>query len=97
MNYQNNGGEIHRTLPGVTFMKMEQKSGKYLYTIRSANGVLVENLQVFGKSRAEADEKIRQMYWRCQILSCCMVTDLETRAPNLKMQWVRPTPKAVNG
>jgi hypothetical protein len=65
-------------------------SGKYLYTIRSANGVLVENLQVFGKSRTEADEKIRQMYWRCEIISCDIVKDLKARAPHIKMQWVRP-------
>ena len=65
-------------------------SGKYLYTIRTANGVLVENLQIYGKSRAEADEKIRQMYWRCEILSCIPVADLSVRAPHLKMQWVRP-------
>lgn len=83
-------------MPGVTLMKMEHRSGKYLYSIRCANGVLVENLQVFGKSRSEADQKIRQMYWRCDILSCCMVTDLDTRAPNLKMQWVRPSPKVAN-
>lgn len=67
-------------------------SGKYLYTIRSANGVLVENLQVFGKSRTEADEKIRQMYWRCEIISCDMVVkkDSKARTPHIKMQWVRP-------
>jgi hypothetical protein len=52
--------------------------------------VLVENLQIFGKSRNEADAKIRQMYWRCEILSCSLVADLSARAPNLKMQWLRP-------
>lgn len=66
-------------------------SGKYLYTIRSANGVLVENLQIYGKTRSEADEKIRQMYWRCEIISCNMVSkDSKARTPHIKMQWVRP-------
>lgn len=65
--------------------------GKFLYTIRSANGVLVENLQVFAKSRSDADAKIRQMYWRCQIISCNMIEkDSKTRTPQIKMQWVRP-------
>lgn len=91
--YQNNCGDAHRFMPGVTLMKMEHRSGKYLYSIRSANGVLVENLQIFGKSRSDADAKIRQMYWRCEILSCSLVADLRARAPNLKMQWERPMPR----
>jgi hypothetical protein len=82
-------------VPGWVNSIMAKRSGKYLYSIRSANGVLVENLQVYGKSRAEADEKIRQMYWRCEILSCKLVADLDARAPNLKMQWVRPAPRAA--
>lgn len=71
---------------------MMNTPGKFLYTIRSANGVLVENLQIFGKSRSEADEKIRQMYWRCEIISCDIlkVSDSKTRVPHIKMQWVRP-------
>lgn len=68
---------------------MIELSGKYKYTIRSANGVLVENLQVFGKSRADADEKIRQMYWRCEILQCDMIQGHQDRKPYIKMQWVR--------
>lgn len=68
-------------------------SGKYLYTIRSANDVIVENLQVYGKSRSDADKKIRQMYWRCEILSCDMVVKNDAKAPipQVKMQWIRPT------
>jgi hypothetical protein len=71
---------------------MMNTPGKFLYTIRSANGVLVENLQIFGKSRSEADDKIRQMYWRCEIISCDIVTvkDPKVRSPQIKMQWVRP-------
>lgn len=80
---------MHQINIGVT-LKMMDMSGKYLYSIRSANGVLVENLQIFGKSRKEADAKIRQMYWRCEILSCSLVGDSSERTPNLKMQWLRP-------
>lgn len=69
--------------------QMIELSGKYVYTIRSANGVLVENLQVYGKSRADADEKIRQMYWRCVILQCDKVQPQHGRLPQIKMQWVR--------
>lgn len=49
---------------------MLSQAGKYLYTIRSVNGVLVKNLQVYGKDRADADEKIMRMYMRCEIISC---------------------------
>lgn len=49
---------------------MNQAYDKYLYTIRSVNGVVVKNLQVYGKTRPEADDKIAQMYRRCEILSC---------------------------
>lgn len=87
--YHNKYDAFASKIIGVT-LKMMDMSGKYLYTIRSANGVLVENLQIFGKSRSEADAKIRQMYWRCEILSCSLVADSSARAPNLKMQWLRP-------
>lgn len=45
-------------------------AGKYVYTIRSANGVIVKNLQIYGKSKHDADEKLQQMYRRCEVLSC---------------------------
>ena len=82
--------DLRRLILGVTFNMLEHSSGKYLYTIRSANGVIVENLQVYGKTRSEADKKIQQMYMRCEIMSCNLIEDVRTRVPHLKMQWVRP-------
>lgn len=57
-------------------------SGKYLYTIRSANGVIVKNLRIYGKSRTDADEKIHQMYRRCEILHCELSDQIKSRRTN---------------
>lgn len=55
---------------------------KYLYTIRSANGVIVKNLQVYGKTQEDADKKIMQMYRFCEILSCEPLSTYKTTNPN---------------
>lgn len=57
-------------------------SGKYLYTIRSANGVIVKNLRIYGKSREDADDKIRQMYRRCEIIHCELNDQTKSRRTN---------------
>lgn len=43
---------------------------KYGFRIRTRNGMLVENLQVHARDRAEAERKIRQIYHDCQIMDC---------------------------
>lgn len=35
---------------------------------------MVENLQVQARDRAEAEEKIRQIYHQCEILECQEIT-----------------------
>ena len=42
---------------------------KYLYQIRSRNGAIVDNLQIYGRTEDEAREKLNQMYHHCEILS----------------------------
>ncbi len=56
--------------------------GKYHYSIRSANGVIIKNLHIYGKSRVDADEKIQNMYRRCEILSCELVTHYKNVSSN---------------
>lgn len=41
---------------------------KYVYQIRSRNGSVVENLQIYGRSEEEAKRKLEQMYRNCVIL-----------------------------
>lgn len=41
---------------------------KYIFKIRSRNGAIVENLQIYGKDAEEAKKKLMQMYINCEIL-----------------------------
>ena len=47
---------------------------KYGFRIRTRGGSLVDNLQVQARDRAEAEEKIRQIYHQCEIMECQEVT-----------------------
>ena len=47
---------------------------KYGFKIRTRSGGVVENLQVQARDRAEAEQKIRQIYRYCEILECNEVT-----------------------
>jgi len=47
---------------------------KYGFRIRTRSGGLVENLQVHARDRAEAENKINQIYHHCEILECLEVT-----------------------
>ncbi len=41
---------------------------KYIYKIRSRNGSIVDNLQIYGKDAEDAKRKLLQMYIKCEIL-----------------------------
>jgi hypothetical protein len=41
---------------------------KYIFKIRSRNGAIVENLQIYGKDADDAKAKLMQMYIHCEIL-----------------------------
>ncbi len=47
---------------------------KYGFRIRTRGGSVVENLQVHARDRAEAEQKINQIYHHCQILDCQELT-----------------------
>jgi hypothetical protein len=47
---------------------------KYGFKIRTRSGGLVENLQVQARDRAEAEDKLKQIYHHCEILECHEVT-----------------------
>lgn len=42
---------------------------KYVFQIRSRNGAVVDNLQIYGQNADEARRKLNQMYVHCEILS----------------------------
>ena len=41
---------------------------KYLFKIRTRNGVVVDNLMIYGRDEDEAMRKLRQMYNDCEVL-----------------------------
>jgi hypothetical protein len=47
---------------------------KYGFKIRTRGGMMVENLQVHARDRAEADRKINQIYHQCEIVECQELT-----------------------
>ena len=47
---------------------------KYGFKIRTRGGSVVENLQVQARNRAEAEQKINQIYHHCEILECHELT-----------------------
>ena len=47
---------------------------KYGFKIRTRGGSMVENLQVQARDRAEAEQKIKQIYHHCEILECQEIT-----------------------
>lgn len=47
---------------------------KYGFKIRTRSGPMVENLQIQARDRAEAEQKINQIYHQCAILECHEVT-----------------------
>ncbi|MEZ0231833.1 MAG: hypothetical protein ACAH12_03260 [Methylophilaceae bacterium] len=47
---------------------------KYVYQIRSRNGAIVDNLQIYGRNEEDANRKLQQMYRHCEILEVHIAT-----------------------
>jgi hypothetical protein len=47
---------------------------KFGFKIRTRNGMLVENLMVQARDRAEAERRINQVYHQCEIIECQEIT-----------------------
>lgn len=43
---------------------------KYGFRIRTRSGMVVENLTVQARDRAEAEHKLKQVYHHCEVLEC---------------------------
>jgi len=41
---------------------------KYVFQVRSRNGAVVDNLQIYGRDEDDAIRKLQQMYRHCEIL-----------------------------
>ena len=43
---------------------------KFGFKIKTRGGMVVDNLQVAARDRAEAERKLSQIYHRCEIIEC---------------------------
>ena len=43
---------------------------KFGFKIKTRGGMVVDNLQIAARDRAEAERKVAQIYHRCEILDC---------------------------
>lgn len=43
---------------------------KFGFKIKTRGGMVVDNLQVSARDRGEAEQKLNQIYHRCEILEC---------------------------
>jgi hypothetical protein len=43
---------------------------KFRFRIKTRGGMMVDNLQVAARDRAEAERKVGQIYQRCEIIEC---------------------------
>jgi hypothetical protein len=41
---------------------------KFVFRIRTRQGMVVENLTIYGRDEADAERKLRQMYLHCEIV-----------------------------
>lgn len=55
---------------------------KYVYQIRSRNGVVVDNLQIYGRDETEARQKLQKMYTHCEILDCRILSRMKAATSN---------------
>jgi hypothetical protein len=43
---------------------------KFLFSIRTRDGLPIARLMISGRDQAEAERKLKQMYHHCEIVSC---------------------------
>jgi len=46
---------------------------KFGFKIKTRGGMVVDNLQIAARDRAEAERKVGQVYHRCEIIECIEV------------------------
>lgn len=43
---------------------------KFAFSLKTRDGQPVDNIQIAARDRADAERKLRQMYYNCEILNC---------------------------
>ncbi len=62
---------------------------KYVFQIRTRNGVIVEHLSIFGRDEADARRKVEQIYNYSEVLNCVhQQTPIHNRSASLNYEEV---------
>lgn len=51
---------------------------KYVFRIRTRNGVVVENLMISGRDESDAERKLLQIYLGCEVLKTSSQPQVQT-------------------
>jgi hypothetical protein len=43
---------------------------RFGFTLKTRSGQRVDNILIMAVTRADAERRLRQMYWQCEILEC---------------------------
>ncbi|HZV54358.1 MAG TPA: hypothetical protein VFF82_05395 [Rhodocyclaceae bacterium] len=52
---------------------------KYSFRIRTRQGMVVDNLMLYGRDAMDAERKLKQMYRDCEILECAALVASGTK------------------
>ena len=55
-------------------MHLSSTVTKFGFRIRTRHGLIVENLAIHARDRADAERKLRQMYQQCEILQSVILS-----------------------
>ena len=61
---------------------------KYGFRIRTRDGLVVENLMIHGRDKADAQRKLTQMYRQCEVLECRVKSPAGPAAQNATFEEV---------
>lgn len=61
---------------------------KYRFRIRTRNGLLLEQLNIQGRDRADAERKLFQMYPYADVLECLEAAESAGREENIDLSGV---------
>jgi hypothetical protein len=60
---------------------------RYGFNLRTRSGQRVDNISILAATQEEAERRLRQMYWHCEILGCRQAT-APTRLEGLDVEAV---------
>ncbi|MBI3147457.1 MAG: hypothetical protein HYZ17_02965 [Betaproteobacteria bacterium] len=59
---------------------------RYGFNIRTRSGQKVDNISILAANREDAERRLKQMYYRCEIIECRCKQQAETSGEPLDME-----------